>query len=119
MFFKRVCKNKHLGYLCSCLFKIMAHSHDISSVHGTGMAFTTSLNGFDITTDTLADLGGTNTGPRPKALMLVSLTGCTGIDVVGILTKMKVKYSDLRIDVHADLTDEIAAINVSKVEDAL
>jgi len=82
---------------------------NISSVNNGGMAFTTTLNGHDITTDT--DSGdGQNKGPRPKALMLVALTGCTGIDVVSILNKMKVSYSELRIDVQAQLTDEDAAV---------
>jgi putative redox protein len=83
--------------------------HNISSVNAAGAAFTTLLNGHAITTD--MDHGdGQNKGPRPKALMLVALTGCTGIDVVGILNKMKVVFSDLRIDVQADLTDEDAAV---------
>jgi putative redox protein len=83
--------------------------HNISSVNQAGMAFTTLLNGHAITTDT-DDGDGQNKGPRPKALMLVALTGCTGIDVVSILNKMKVAFSDLRIDVQADLTDEDAAV---------
>ena len=77
----------------------------ISSVHSTGRAFTTTLRGHPITTDT----SETDKGPSPKALMLVSLSGCTGIDVVDILTKMRVSFSDLSIDVVADLTDEDAS----------
>jgi len=42
----------------------------------------------------------------PKALLLSSLAGCTGIDVVLILQKMKVEFSSLEIDVDADQTDE-------------
>jgi putative redox protein len=83
--------------------------HNISSVNAGGAAFTTLLNGHTITTD--MDHGdGQHKGLRPKALMLVALTGCTGIDVVGILNKMKVVFSDLRIDVQADLTDGDAAV---------
>jgi putative redox protein len=69
------------------------------------MAFTTLLNGHSITTDTTV----TNFGPRPKALMLLALSGCTGVDVVTILNKMRVHFSDLAIDVQGDLTDEEAA----------
>jgi len=36
--------------------------------------------------------------------MLVSLAGCTGLDVVSILNKMKVNFSDLAINVEAHLT---------------
>lgn len=38
--------------------------------------------------------------------MLASLAGCTGIDVVSILNKMKVTFSDFSIDVSAGLTEE-------------
>jgi putative redox protein len=80
-------------------------SHHIHSVYSTGEAFTSELNGHPITTDTAA----TDKGPRPKALMLVALSGCTGIDVVSVLNKMRVSFSDLSIDVQGDLTDEDAA----------
>jgi len=55
--------------------------------------------------DTTPDNGGTDTGPGPKRLMLASLAGCTGIDIVGILVKMKVAYSDLSIDTEATLSE--------------
>ena len=57
-------------------------------------------------TDTTADGGGNDEGPSPKRLMLASLAGCTGIDVVSILNKMKTPFSDLSIDITASLTDE-------------
>ena len=34
----------------------------------------------------------------PKALLLSELAGCSGIDVVDILTKMRVTFSKLEID---------------------
>lgn len=80
-------------------------SQHIHSVYSTGMAFTTQLNGHEITTDTAV----TNKGSGPKALMLVALTGCTGIDVVSILNKMRVEFSDLSIDVDAEKTEEEAS----------
>ncbi len=80
--------------------------HHINSVFLSGLAFKTSINGHTITTDTTMDDGGTNQGPSPKRLMLAALAGCTGIDVVSILNKMKVGFSDLSIDISASLTDE-------------
>lgn len=80
-------------------------THKISSAFKGGMAFTTELNGHNITIDLDAADNGTNTGPRPKALMLVSLAGCTGVDVVMILNKMRVEFSDFSIDVQGELTD--------------
>ncbi len=81
-------------------------THQISSVFLHGMAFQSNINGHTIFTDTTTDGGGNNEGPSPKRLMLASLAGCTGIDVVSILNKMKVTFSDLSIDVSAGLTEE-------------
>ena len=85
-------------------------AHFTSSNYEGGMAFTSFLNGFPLTTDTASDADGTNKGPRPKALMLLALSGCTGVDIIAILNKMRVNFSDLSIDVQGDLTDEDAAI---------
>jgi putative redox protein len=50
-------------------------------------------------------LDGT-TGFSPKALLLTGLAGCTGIDVVDILEKMRVPFASLEIDAEAEQTDE-------------
>lgn len=47
-----------------------------------------------------------STGFRPKALILSSLAGCTGIDIVDLLKKMRVEFSEFSIKVKADLTEE-------------
>lgn len=44
-------------------------------------------------------------GFSPKALLLSALATCSAIDVVEILTKMRVEFSDLRVDVEADQSD--------------
>lgn len=43
---------------------------------------------------------------NPKALLLSGLAGCSGIDVVEILLKKRVVFSDLNIDAEAEQTDE-------------
>jgi len=50
--------------------------------------------------------GSTENGHGPKALLLSALAGCSGIDVVDILTKMRIEFSDFTIEVEADQTDE-------------
>ncbi|MBI9054716.1 MAG: OsmC family protein [Bacteroidales bacterium] len=72
----------------------------------SGMAFESEINGHKITIDAMEDNGGNDLGPRPKALMLLSLAGCTGMDVVSILKKMRVELDDFAIEVEADLTEE-------------
>jgi putative redox protein len=50
--------------------------------------------------------GSTENGHGPKALLLSALACCSGIDVVDILTKMRLEFSDFTIEVEADQTDE-------------
>lgn len=49
---------------------------------------------------------GEGKGLRPKALMLTSLAGCTGMDIISLLKKMRAEVDGLEIDVTANLTDE-------------
>ena len=72
----------------------------------SGMNFSANINGHIIQIDKDAANGGDNLGPRPKALMLVSLAGCTGFDIVSILQKMRVSFSDFSINVDGHLSDE-------------
>ena len=80
-------------------------AHHITSIFKGGMEFSTELHNHTITIDLFDKDGGKNLGPEPKALMLVSLAGCTGVDVVMILNKMKVPFSRFSIDVEGQLTD--------------
>ena len=50
--------------------------------------------------------GDRKEGPNPKALLLSAIAACSGIDVVDILTKMRVVFSDLTIDVETEQTEE-------------
>jgi putative redox protein len=71
-----------------------------------GMAFETELNGHKIIMDAGESNGGKNKGPRPKPFMLAALAGCTGMDVVSILAKMRVEVSKFRIWIEAQQTEE-------------
>lgn len=70
------------------------------------MAFDVKMGDHTITLDASEEVGGENKGVRPKPLMLVALAGCTGMDVVSILKKMRVEFDDLNIRVEGDLTEE-------------
>ena len=59
----------------------------------------------------------TTTGVRPKALILTSLAGCTAIDVVELLKKMRVEFSDfsIRVSAHAEDREKMEkAVNLSQ-----
>jgi putative redox protein len=70
------------------------------------MAFEASVNNHKIVLDAAEAVGGKDCGPRPKPLMLVALGGCTGMDVVSMLKKMRVEFDELNIEVEGELTDE-------------
>ena len=70
------------------------------------MAFETEVNGHKIYLDATEKVGGKNLGPRPKPFMMVALAGCTGMDVVSILKKMRVELEDFNVVVEGDLTEE-------------
>ncbi len=80
-------------------------SNTIKVSYNSGMNFSADMNGHILQIDTDVASGGTNLGPRPKMLMLASLAGCTGFDVVSILNKMRVQFSDFTISVEGNLTD--------------
>ena len=56
--------------------------------------------------DASIESGGTDTGLNPKKLLLGSLCGCSGIDVVDILNKMKVPFEKIEITASAEQTEE-------------
>ena len=70
------------------------------------MAFSAEVNGHEIVLDAAAKVGGEDRGPRPKPLMLTALAGCTGMDVISILKKMRVEPDDFNVYVEGDLTEE-------------
>lgn len=70
------------------------------------MAFEVTQDNHTFYLDATETVGGKNKGPRPKALLLSGLAGCTGMDVVSILKKMKVVDFKLEISVSANLTEE-------------
>lgn len=77
------------------------------NVKWTGnMSFETELNGHKLVLDAAGEVGGENKGPRPKPLILTALAGCTGMDVVSILKKMRVEVEDFQVIVEGDMTEE-------------
>ena len=70
------------------------------------VAFETEINGHKLIVDANVESGGSDLGPPPKRLMLTALAGCTGIDVIMILKKMKVVPEAFNVIIEADVTDE-------------
>jgi len=70
------------------------------------MAFEANVNGHQVIMDTDVSAGGNNQGPRPKILLLAGLGGCTGMDVVSILAKMKIFPEKFWMEISAEMTEE-------------
>ena len=82
-------------------------SHAVTTVYKQGMQFETdSPTGYKTLIDTSPENGGNNDGMGPKALMLSSLAGCTGLDIVHVLHKMRVPIPEFKMEVKGELTEE-------------
>ncbi len=68
------------------------------------MALSAELEGFTLTLDADPEFGGRGLGPRPKGLVLTALCGCTAMDVVAILDKMRVVVDAFAVTADATLT---------------
>lgn len=56
--------------------------------------------------DANPSIGGEGRGFRPMELLLVGLGGCSGIDMVNVLTKQKEPLTDVRIRINATRREE-------------
>lgn len=89
--------------------------------------------GFTVELDAKPAIGGEGKGFRPMEMLLIGLGGCSGIDMVNMLTKQKEPLDDVKIRINATRRAEIPEIfevidihfslygelNVQKVERAL
>jgi putative redox protein len=81
-------------------------THSVETAWKGNMKFDALVSGHHVIMDAMPDAGGEDEGVRPKPLMLAALAGCTGMDVVSILKKMKVEPDSFNIKVEADVTEE-------------
>ena len=68
----------------------------------TEMAFDVAIRHHHLTIDAKSEHGGGDGGPTPKELLLASLAGCTAMDVISILRKMRQRVTAFRV--HAEGT---------------
>ena len=70
------------------------------------MAFETEIAGHKLVMDAGVSDGGEDSGVRPKPLQLAALGGCSGMDVVSLLKKMRVEVEDFQLIIDGELADE-------------
>jgi putative redox protein len=72
-----------------------------------GMQFVVETgSGHSFVIDSVPDVGGHDTGPRPFELLAAGLAGCTGMDVVSILRTMRQKPTGLKVHVTGERAGE-------------
>ncbi len=72
-----------------------------------GMQFVaTPPSGHSIVLDASGPAGGADSAIYPGELLLAGLAGCTGIDVISILTKMKVEIQEFEVRVRGEPAEE-------------
>jgi putative redox protein len=78
-----------------------------TAVWQAGLSFTgVAGSGFRVPLGTNVEYGGADDGFRPLELMLVSLAGCTGMDVISILLKKRQEVTDFQVHVQAERAQE-------------
>ncbi|HKI88740.1 MAG TPA: OsmC family protein [Draconibacterium sp.] len=70
------------------------------------MAFKAEVGGHELILDAAPEVGGENRGPRAKPLLMVALAGCTGMDVVSILKKMRIELDEFNVRIEGDISEE-------------
>jgi putative redox protein len=79
---------------------------EIKTVWKGQMAFEATLQGHPVPMDAAVEDGGQDTGVRPKSLLLAALAGCSGMDIVSILRKMKEPCTWFETRIEADSAAE-------------
>jgi len=82
-------------------------SHTVTTVWKENMQFETdNPSGHKTFIDVGKENGGNGNGLRPKAMMLSALAGCSGVDVIPLLEKMRVSIDDFKVEITGELTEE-------------
>jgi putative redox protein len=63
-------------------------------------------SGHAVVMDAARDMGGADSAARPVELLLIALGGCTGIDVLSILRKMRLKIRSFEIQIRGERVEE-------------
>lgn len=79
---------------------------EVTTEWTSGMNFISDIDDHKIVVDAKAEFGGEDKGPTPKKLLLSGLAGCTGMDVISVLKKMRQKYTFFNIKIEAEMTEE-------------
>ena len=63
-----------------------------------------------VTMDSAEKTGGYDAGNRPMEMILIGLGGCTAMDVLSILKKKRVPFTDFEIKIDAERADDFPKV---------
>ena len=69
-----------------------------------------SEQGLSMQLDGTPEIGGVEGGVRPMQAVLMAMAGCSAIDVVTLLKKMRQPLDDIQIKVKADRVDDVPRV---------
>lgn len=81
-------------------------THSVNTSWKGNMQFNALVNGHNVAMDAAPEFGGMDAGSRPKELLLAGLAGCTGMDVIELLRKMRVTVQEFNLEVSAELSED-------------
>lgn len=85
-----------------------------SAIWKEGLSFTgTAGSGFTVPLGTNVEYGGADDGFRPLELMLVSLAGCTAMDVISILQKKRQQVTAFQVNVQGERAQDHPHVFIS------
>ncbi len=86
----------------------MSENHDVEVVQARGLTMIGRAKESNtwVPMDGPYRFRGSNAGVRPMEMFLISLAGCTGMDVISLMDKMKVPYEKIKLDVDSERAEE-------------
>lgn len=81
-------------------------THTVNTSWKGNMQFNALVSGHNVPMDASPEFGGQDAGSRPKELLLAAIAGCTGMDVVELLRKMRVDVQDFDLEVSAEVSED-------------
>ena len=82
-------------------------AHEVEVQWMGKMQFNALVNGHTIVMDGPEKVGGENSGPIPKPLVLTALAGCTGMDIAALLKKAQKEIDNFDIKVVGEISKQM------------
>ena len=89
---------------------------ECKTVWQEGMNFKNDIRGHQFVLDAKSDHGGQDAGPTPKEILLAGIAGCSGMDIVSLLKKMRQPLAALQIETKTTTTEGAHPVIFARVD---